>query len=96
MPFDGPPYLNENEIDVIEQWIRDGARDASGNPAPSATGSRVRLHGTLDNGGRLDGLAITITSETRVDDRPQAGDYVQVRGTIGANGNVVVERMRER
>jgi mono/diheme cytochrome c family protein len=96
MPFDGPPYLSEREIDLIEQWISDGARDASGSPAPSATGRRIRLHGTLDHAGRLDGLELTISSETRVDDRPQAGDYVQVRGTIGKNGNVDVERIRER
>jgi hypothetical protein len=96
MPFDGPPYLSASEIDIIKQWIRDGARDTSGSPAPSATGRRVRLHGTLDNAGRLDGLAVTISSETRVDDRPQTGDYVQVRGTIGENGNVIVERIRER
>lgn len=96
MPFDGPPYLSESEINIIEQWIRDGARDASGNPAPSVTGRRIRLHGTFDNAGRLDGLEITISSETRVDDRPQAGDYVQVRGSIGEKGNVVVERIRRR
>lgn len=96
MPFDGPPYLSDSEIEIIEQWIRDGARDASGNPRPDATGGTIRLHGTLDDAGRLDGLAITMTSETRVDGRPQAGDYVQVRGTLDENGNVVVERIRER
>ena len=96
MPFDGPPYLSESEIDIIEQWIRDGASDAGGNPAPSATGRKIRLHGTLDNAGRLDGLAIIINSESRVDDRPQSGDYVQVRGTIDEYGSVVVERIRRR
>ncbi len=96
MPFDGPPYLSESEIGLIEQWIRDEARDSNGNPAPAVAGRHVRLHGTLDGDGHLDGLAIIITPGTRMDDRPRAGNYVRVRGTIDDNGNVVAERIQKR
>jgi mono/diheme cytochrome c family protein len=96
MPFDGPPYLSESEIEIIEQWIRDGARDTSGNPAPAATGQRIRLHGTLDSAGRLDGLELIFSTETRRDDRTGAGDYVRIRGKIDEAGYVVVERIQER
>jgi hypothetical protein len=58
MPFEiGPPCRSKSEIDIIKQYIRDGTRDASGNPAPATIGRSVRLRGRLDNAGRLDGLA---------------------------------------
>ena len=96
MPFDGPPYLSETEIGLIEKWILDGARDSSGNAAPAVTGRRVRLHGTLDGDGRLDGLEINVDSGTRRDERVRAGDYVRVRGTIDEGGNFVAERIQDR
>lgn len=45
MPFDGPPYLDEAQIKLIEQWIAQGARDAEGNPSPVPIGARVRFRG---------------------------------------------------
>ena len=45
MPFDGPPYLRDDEIRLIEQWIAQGARDAEGRSAPIPTGTRVRFRG---------------------------------------------------
>ena len=73
MPFDGPPFLTDDEIALIEQWIADGAMDSAGSPAPIPVGSRVRL-----------------------DKSPRPGDYVEVRGTLDADGRVVVDRMRPR
>lgn len=96
MPFDGPPYLAEAEIALIEQWIADGARDSAGTPAAIPAGSRVRLHGRLVSPTRLDDLELVITRSTRIDKSPRAGDYVEVRGVIDADGRVVVERMRPR
>lgn len=96
MPFDGPPYLDDQEIAMIERWIADGARDSAGVAAPLPVGASVRLHGRLDAPGQLDGLSLTIDVRTRIDKSPQPGDYVEVRGQIDANGNVVVHRLRRR
>jgi hypothetical protein len=96
MPFDGPPYLAEAEILLIEQWIADGARDSAGTAAPVPAGGRVRLHGRLVSSNRLDDVELVITRSTRLDKSPRAGDYVEVRGVIDTDGRVVVERMRPR
>jgi hypothetical protein len=96
MPYDGPPFLTEEETALIEQWIADGARDSAGTPAPLPAGGRVRLHGTLLSPNRLDDLELVITRSTRLDKSPRPGDYVEVRGRIDADGRVVVERMRAR
>jgi mono/diheme cytochrome c family protein len=96
MPFDGPPFLTDDEIDLIAQWIADGARDSAGSPAPVPIGSRVRLHGRLASANRLDDLSLVITRSTRLDKSPRPGDYVEVRGTLGTGGEVIVERMRPR
>lgn len=96
MPFDGPPYLSDNEIDLIERWIADGARDSTGTPAPMPAGSRVRLQGRLASPNKLDDLPLVITRSTRLDKAPGPGDYVEVRGRLDANGRVIVERMRRR
>jgi mono/diheme cytochrome c family protein len=96
MPFDGPPFLTDDEIALIEQWIADGAMDSAGSRAPIPVGSRVRLHGTLASSNRLDELPVVITPSTRLDKSPRPGDYVEVRGTLDADGRVVVDRMRPR
>lgn len=96
MPYDGPPFLTAEEIALIEQWIADGARDSTGTPVPLPIGSRVRLHGQLKSPTRLDDLDLVITRSTRIDKSPRPGDYVEVRGTIDADGRVVVDRMRSR
>jgi hypothetical protein len=94
MPFDGPPFLTDDEIALIERWVADGAMDSAGSTTPVQVGGRVRLHGTLTSSNRLDGLPLVITRSTRLDKAPGRGDYVQVRGTLDANGRVVVDRMR--
>jgi uncharacterized membrane protein len=96
MPFDGPPYLSDEEIKLIEDWIAQGARDAQGAVAALPVGARLRLHGTLDGGSRLDGLELRLTGGTRIDKSPRPGDYVEVRGRVGERGEVIVERLRRR
>ena len=96
MPLDGPPYLSNDEIRLIEDWIAQGARDAAGNIASIPIGAAVRLHGTLQSGWQLDGLQLLITRRTRIDKAPSPGDYVQVRGSVDEAGNVRVERLRRR
>ncbi|EJO93490.1 hypothetical protein A471_12098 [Ectopseudomonas mendocina DLHK] len=96
MPYDGPPYLTDAEIDLIVAWIEQGARDAEGRLAPKPVGAKVHLHGRLDAHGNLDGLPLMIDTHTRLDDAPRPGAYVQVRGRLDANGRVRVERLRLR
>jgi mono/diheme cytochrome c family protein len=95
MPFDGPPYLSEDQIRVIRDWISQGARDDSGRPASPVAGGRVRLHGLVDTDGGLDGLPLILSPRARVSPL-RAGAYVEVRGVIDSAGRVVVERLRER
>ena len=96
MPFDGPPYLSDDEIRLIEAWVAQGARDASAKLAPNPAGAAVRLHGTLRSGWQLDDLDLIIGAHTRIDKSPNPGDYVEVRGRLDENLNVEVERLRRR
>jgi len=96
MPYDGPPWLEEAEIALIAAWIEQGARDAEGQPAPSPSGARLRLHGSLGANWTLDGLPLRIAPGTRIDKSPRPGDYVQVRGRWSEDGAVDVERLRRR
>ena len=95
MPFDGPPWLSDAEIDRIVAWVADGARAADGTPADVAVGAELRLHGTWRADGTLDGLALDL-ADARIDDDAHRGGYVQVRAVLGADGAVVVERVRGR
>lgn len=96
MPFDGPPYLDKDEIRLIEDWVAQGARNANGLKSSIPAGAKVRLHGTLEAGSQMDGLDLIIDSGTRIDKKPRPGDYVQVRGRLDQNGNIHVERLRRR
>lgn len=96
MPLDGPPWLDAEEIRLIEDWIAQGAANAEGKAAPLPAGARVRLHGRLATESRLDDLELVIGADTRIDKRPRPGDFVEVRGRIGADGRIVVERLRRR
>jgi hypothetical protein len=96
MPFDGPPYLSEADIALIVAWIRQGARDATGDPLALPAGAEVRLHGELTGRWTLDGLPLGGIAGARIDKAPAAGDYVEVRGRVCADGAIVVERLRPR
>jgi hypothetical protein len=96
MPFDGPPFLTGSEIRLISDWIAGGARDAAGRPAAVPVGAEARLHGRLEAGWRLDGLALEVDSGTRLDKGPRPGDYVEVRGRVTADGGITAHRIRPR
>jgi len=96
MPFDGPPFLQADEIALIGQWIADGARNSAGAVLAMPIGARVRLHGTLRDNWRLDDLQLTIGAHTRVRGRPESGDRVRVRGHVKADGSIRVDRVRVR
>ena len=96
MPFDGPPYLSDDDISLITEWIKQGARSTDGKPARIPTGARLRLLGTLTGQWRLDALNLVVTASTRIDKAPHTGDFVEMRGRLREDGAVVVERLRRR
>ena len=96
MPMDGPPFLTDGEIRLIQDWIAQGARNAEGVAARMPAGADVRLHGMLGTSWRLDGLNLDVGPDTRVDKAPGPGDYVEVRGSLDEAGNMNVDRIRRR
>jgi hypothetical protein len=51
MSFDGPPYLSDDEIRLIGDWIAAGAPDDAGSWAPVPAGAGVR--GAVTTDGRV-------------------------------------------
>lgn len=96
MPFDGPPWLDAEAIERIRLWIENGAPGPDGALAPVPVGAEVRLNGTLTGRWSLDGLPFQVTAATRLDDDPRAGDRVEVRGVMTADGGVRATRVRTR
>lgn len=96
MPYNGPPWLSAEDTQLISEWIAQGARNAQGQPAPVPVGAKVRLGGTMDAQGRLDGLPLHIGPGARVEKMPRAGEGALVRGRVGDGGRVEVERVRGR
>lgn len=96
MPFNGPPFLTDEETDLVARWINDGARDATGAPMKSANGARIRLHGNLTNRWEIDGLKLHTHADTRFKKSPDIGDHVRVRGRIDEQGDVVADRITPR
>jgi mono/diheme cytochrome c family protein len=95
MPFDGPPWLGEEDARLIGEWIRQGARNADGRPAPVPAGARVRFEGTLTAPGEVDGTPVD-TRGARIDKSPRIGDHVEVRGEVRPDGSIAVTRLRRR
>jgi len=97
MPLNGPPYLSEEDIKRVAQWIDDGARDTSGSGAAEVAGARVRLHGKLTQKWKLDGLELTVHSGTRIKKSPGIGSYVRVDGRVSADGTTIIaDRIKRR
>lgn len=96
MPFDGPPFISDAETELLTEWIKQGARNTDGTPAPVPTGARVRLQGKLTGQWQLDDLPLIMTGATRLDKSPRPGDIVEVRGILDEAGSVVAERIRPR
>lgn len=96
MPFDGPPWLSDDEIALIRDWIDGGALSADGTPAPMPVGGFVRLRGVMTGPDEIDGAAFAVTSGTRIDDRLSVGDSAEIRATIAPDGSLIAERVRDR
>lgn len=96
MPFDGPPWLPDDDIRLIRDWIAQGARNADGTPAPMPVGERVRLRGKVTGENEIDGARFTVTGETRLDDVPGIGGKAEMRGEVQPDGSVLATRYRGR
>ncbi|RZS56624.1 c-type cytochrome domain-containing protein [Sphaerotilus mobilis] len=94
MPYDGPPWLGADEIKLVDDWIRQGARDATGKPAPIRGGARIRLRGVMSADGTLDGLVLPPGG--RRDKQPGPGDEVELRAWLMPDGSLDVDRLRRR
>jgi hypothetical protein len=95
MPFDGPPWLSDGEIGLIERWIADGARDRTGKPAPIPVGANVRFRGVLTGPSEIDGLPLDLVG-ARIDKSPRVGAEVELRGTVTDGGGIRANRLRRR
>lgn len=93
MPFDGPPDLSEAEISLISDWVRHGARNSLGEPAPMPTGARLRLRGSQGRDGLLESLG---GGGRRRDRLPGPDDDFELRGWLAPDGSIEVERLRRR
>ena len=96
MPFDGPPWLDDEQIELIRRWIEEGARDAEGNTAPMPVGREVRFRGVLTGPEEIDGVEFLLTPGTRIDDRPEVGEEAEVRGVVTEDGQIEATRLRDR
>jgi hypothetical protein len=95
MPFDGPPFLSPDEIALVRRWIDNGAPGPDRGRAPMPVGGEVRLHGRLTGRWLLDGQPLDLRG-AEVRKAPRIGDYVEVRGRVGPDGRIRVERLRAR
>jgi hypothetical protein len=89
-------FLDDEQIRLIVDWIEQGAPDSDGVAAPIPVGGHLRLEGRLTEYWAIDGTALTVTNSSQIDDDPQTGDRVQIRGTVAEHGSVVVTRLRQR
>ncbi len=96
MPFGGPPWLTNEQIELIRTWIEEGAVDDAGTPAPIPVGAEVRLRGLVTGPSEIDGAAFTVTGGTRVEDRLVNGMEAEVRGVVAADGSITATRLRAR
>lgn len=96
MPFDGPPWLSDDEVERIRLWIETGAPGPDGQPAGIPVDGRIRLEGELTDRWAIDGLPFAVTGATRIDDDPAVGDAVEVRAVVEPDGSVRATRIRER
>lgn len=96
MPFDGPPWLDEDAVALLRDWIDGGALSDDGAPAPIPVGGRVRLRGVMTGPNEIDGAGFVVTGQTRVDEVPSLGEQAEVRARITENGSLEAERLRDR
>ena len=94
MPLDGPPWLSAEQEQLLSDWIAGGARDAKGRRVPTPVGAALQLGGTLTALWAIDGLPLVVGPQTVIEREPKVGDLVDVRGTLGPNGEILVSLLR--
>lgn len=96
MPLDGPPWLEDDQIALLKDWIAGGAMDDDMNSAPVPVGGRVRFRGILTAPNAIDGAEFAVTAGTRIDGSPGIGGRAELRGRVAADGSITAERLRDR
>jgi len=96
MPFDGPPWLEDADIQLIFDWIAQGAANSLGETAPIPAGRSVRLRGLMTSPNEIDGAAFQVDGTTRIDEQPPIGAAAELRGTVMSDGSVLATRLRSR
>jgi mono/diheme cytochrome c family protein len=96
MPFDGPPWLDEEDLQLLRQWVQQGACNAAGEPMPIPQGRKVRFRGRMTGPSAVDGAEFILGDEARVDKDPRVGDQIELRGVVDEAGNVRANRLRKR
>ena len=96
MPFDGPPWLPEEDVRLIRDWIAQGARDGAGVAAAVPVGGQIRLRGLATGEAEIDVAGFVVDGGTRVDDWPAIGGAAEMRGVVQADGTVRATRLRDR
>ena len=94
MPLDGPPWLSTQQEQLLSDWIAGGVRDAKGRPVSTPVGAALQLGGTLTALWAIDGLALVVGPQTVIERSPKVGDLVDVRGTLGPKGEILVTLLR--
>lgn len=95
MPLDGPPWLAPAAVETLTRWIREGARDDAGAPAPMPVGSEVRLVGRLTAPNAVDEVPFAPTG-ARTEKGVAVGALVEVRARVEEKGALRAERLRLR
>lgn len=96
MPFDGPPWLPDEDIRLIRDRIAQGAPSADGVAAPIPVGAEIRLRGRMTAPDAIDGARFTVTGGTRIDDRPALGAAAEMRGVVAPDGSILATQLRAR
>lgn len=96
MPLDGPPFLSNDEINLIEQWIEGGATDSLGQLATIPVGAKVRFEGVFTDRNQIDDANFITNSETRIDKNPRRGRRAELRARVNQDGELVATRLREK
>ena len=94
MPFDGPPWLSRQEVHLISNWVRQGAKDDDGKTAPPPVGQKIRVEGRLTDYWAVNGVPLITGYNTRFKKKPELGDYVTVKGVVGQDGQLYATKIR--
>ena len=95
-PFDGPPWLNAEDIELLRRWVVQSAANVAGERAPIPAGRPVRLRGILTGHWALDGAPFIVDGGTRLRKPPAAGEAAELRGVVTPDGSVRATRLRRR